>query len=79
VNNLRGILLMVAAMAGFAVEDALIKAASATVPVGQILLLLGIGGTIVFGTLALGRRGRLIPRLRCGPCCSATAPRCWPR
>lgn len=59
-TNLRGILLMVASMAGFAVEDALIKAASASVPVGQILMLLGIGGTIIFGTLARLRGQRLL-------------------
>jgi drug/metabolite transporter (DMT)-like permease len=62
-NNLRGILLMVAAMAGFAVEDALIKAASATVPVGQILLFLGIGGTLAFGTLARLQGARLFTRV----------------
>jgi drug/metabolite transporter (DMT)-like permease len=62
-TNLRGILLMVAAMAGFAVEDALIKAAAATVPVGQILLLLGIGGTAVFGTLARLQGARLVTRV----------------
>ena len=61
-NNLRGILLMVAAKAGFAVEDALIKAASATVPVGQILLFLGIGGTLAFGTLARLQGARLLTR-----------------
>lgn len=59
-NNLRGILLMVASMAGFAVEDAFIKAAAATVPVGQILILLGIGGTLVFGTLARMQGVRLL-------------------
>jgi drug/metabolite transporter (DMT)-like permease len=62
VNNLRGILLMVAAMAGFAVEDALIKSAAATVPVGQILILLGIGGTTIFGTLARLQGARLFTR-----------------
>ncbi len=59
-NNLRGILLMVAAMAGFSVEDAFIKAASATVPVGQILLLIGVGGTLVFGMLARVQGARLV-------------------
>jgi drug/metabolite transporter (DMT)-like permease len=51
-SNLRGVVLMVASMAGFAVEDALIKIASATVPVGQILMTLGIGGVVVFGLIA---------------------------
>jgi drug/metabolite transporter (DMT)-like permease len=59
-NNLRGILLMVAAMAGFSVEDALIKAAAASVPVGQILMLLGIGGGVIFGTLARLQGARLL-------------------
>lgn len=59
-NNLRGILLMVASMAGFAMEDAFIKAASATVPVGQILVFLGLGGTTIFGTLAMSRGLRLL-------------------
>jgi drug/metabolite transporter (DMT)-like permease len=59
-NNLRGILLMVAAMAGFSVEDSLIKAAAASVPVGQILMLLGIGGATIFGTLARLQGARLL-------------------
>lgn len=61
-NNLRGILLMVASMAGFAVEDAFIKSAAATVPVGQILILLGLGGTLIFGTLARVQGARLLTR-----------------
>lgn len=51
-NPLAGPLLMVASMAGFAAEDALIKALSARVPVGQIALLLGAGGITIFGGLA---------------------------
>jgi drug/metabolite transporter (DMT)-like permease len=62
VNNLRGILLMVASMAGFAVEDAFIKSAAATVPVGQILILLGLGGTLIFGTLARVQGAPLLTR-----------------
>jgi len=46
--NLRGILFMTAAMAGFAVEDALIKAASATVPAGQVILLIAVAGLAGF-------------------------------
>jgi drug/metabolite transporter (DMT)-like permease len=60
VNNLRGILLMVASMAGFAIEDAFVKAAAATVPVGQILVVLGLGGAAVFGTLARLQGTRLL-------------------
>lgn len=50
--DLRGALWMVAAMAGFAVEDALVKAASASLPVAQILMLFGGGGALVFAALA---------------------------
>ncbi|MEX0970236.1 MAG: DMT family transporter [Paracoccaceae bacterium] len=55
-ENLRGIILMVASMAGFAIEDMFIKLASDEVPVGQILMTLGIGGTIFF-MVALRIRG----------------------
>jgi drug/metabolite transporter (DMT)-like permease len=39
---------MVASMAGFAVEDALIKAATATVPAGQVILVIALFGLAVF-------------------------------
>lgn len=51
-ENLRGIVLMVASMAGFAIEDMFIKWASASIPTGQILLLLSVIGTPVFVMLA---------------------------
>jgi drug/metabolite transporter (DMT)-like permease len=67
-QNLRGILLMVLAMAGFAVEDAMIKAASVTVPVGQIMLLICIVGLTVFALWALlGGHGLLQPAAFSGP------------
>lgn len=50
--NLIGSLWMVAAMALFAIEDALIKAAAATLPVAQVLMLFGGGGALVFAALA---------------------------
>ena len=53
-ENLRGIVLMVASMAGFAVEDMFIKWASASIPTGQILMMLSVFGTPVF--MALARR-----------------------
>lgn len=43
-DSLRGAVLMVAAMALFAVEDGLIKGLSATFPAAQIIWMLGIGG-----------------------------------
>ncbi len=39
-NSLQGPMLMVLSMAGFAAEDAIIKALSARVPVGQVTLCL---------------------------------------
>lgn len=50
--DLRGILLMIAAMAGFAVEDSLVKIAARSLPPGEVLLLLGTGGALVFAALA---------------------------
>lgn len=51
-DNLRGILLMVAAMGGFAIEDMFIKWAAAALPTGQILLMLGVVGAAVFAGAA---------------------------
>ncbi|MFU8880884.1 MAG: DMT family transporter [Rhodobacterales bacterium] len=59
-ENLRGSLLMTAAMLGFAIEDMFIKMLTATVPLGMVLALLGAGGAMVFTTLALLRGDRLI-------------------
>ena len=50
-ENLRGALLMTAAMASFAVEDALIKALSREVPTGQLVLVLSLGGALCFAVL----------------------------
>lgn len=51
-SNLLGSIWMVAAMAAFAIEDAFLKAASTTVPIGQVLILFGLGGALVFAILA---------------------------
>lgn len=59
-GNLRGSLLMVAAMAGFSVEDMFLKAAALTVPVGEILMLFGTGGMICFAVLAKRRGERVL-------------------
>lgn len=53
--NLRGILLMLASMVLFAVEDAFIKLAAGHMPVGQVVLVLGVAGLAFFGLAA--RRG----------------------
>src|SRR6056297_1665102 len=56
-ENLRGSILMVLAMAGFALEDMFIKRLADTLPVGQIIIFLGFGGALIFGaiTMAQGR------------------------
>jgi drug/metabolite transporter (DMT)-like permease len=54
-ENLRGIVLMVASMAGFAIEDMFIKFAAAAVPTGQILLLISVFGTPFFAAVAFAR------------------------
>ncbi|SUZ80580.1 uncharacterized protein METZ01_LOCUS33434 [marine metagenome] len=52
-ENLRGILFMLLAMAGFALEDLFIKLLSSHLPVSQILFILGFSGTAVFLVIAL--------------------------
>ncbi len=54
-DNIRGSLLMVASMAGFALEDMLIKQMAVALPMGQVIAMIGLGGTISFSTLTLMR------------------------
>lgn len=61
-DNLRGILLMVASMAGFALEDMFIKRLSGQLPLGQILLMLSVFGTPVFALVARRNGVRLWSR-----------------
>lgn len=61
-ENLRASAFMVAAMAGFALEDALIKLLSVRLPTGQIVLMLGVGGVVVFLAVAWRLRLRIIDR-----------------
>ncbi|MDA5555441.1 DMT family transporter [Shimia sp. MMG029] len=58
-QNVHGILIIIAAMLGFTLEDMFIKALSASLPVGQILMSLGIGSGGVFAILAIARRDRI--------------------
>ena len=51
---------MIAAMAGFAVEDMFLKFAARQLPVGQILMIFGAGGMIGFAILAKAQGARLI-------------------
>ena len=47
-DNQRGSLYMVASMAGFAVEDMFIKSAARAMPLGQVLVLMGVLGVLWF-------------------------------
>lgn len=61
-DNLRGAILMVLAMLGFAIEDGFIKLMGDALPVGQIIFLLGIGGSTVFGIIVLAQGRALFER-----------------
>lgn len=61
-SNLIGCIWMVASMGAFAVEDTLIKAASQTLPVGQVLIFFGLGGALAFACLAMANRQPLFCR-----------------
>lgn len=58
--NLLGRLWMVAAMGAFALEDVLVKSASLSLPVGQILVLFGLGGVLLFACAASLHQHRLL-------------------
>ncbi len=66
-NNLNGILLITVAMAAFALEDTFIKTMAQTLPVGQVLIMLGAISALLFGGLA------------CGQGASLWAPAAWRR
>jgi drug/metabolite transporter (DMT)-like permease len=59
-GNLKGAALMTGAMAGFAVEDMLLKVAAAALPRGEVITLFGLGGLAVFATLALWKGQPLV-------------------
>jgi len=50
---------MIIAMAGFAIEDAIIKQLSNSMPISEILILIGIGGLIIFSLAARHRTIRI--------------------
>ena len=58
-ENFFGSCIMVISMAAFAVEDSVIKVVSGLLPVGQILFLLGVGGTVSFFLTALILRRKI--------------------
>lgn len=61
-DNFRGAVLMVLAMAGFAIEDMFIKLLADAVSVGQILTMLGIGGSLAFGAIVVAKGEPLFAR-----------------
>lgn len=60
-DNHRGSLFMIAAMAGFAVEDMFLKSAARHMPVGEVITLFGLGGMLAFAALALRQGDALFP------------------
>ena len=73
-DNLRGILLMVASMAGFAVEDMFIKWMAIDLPTGQILL--ALAATLLVGTPTLSLIGGLAAALTPSRTSARTATPC---
>ncbi|MBE9476075.1 MAG: DMT family transporter, partial [Proteobacteria bacterium] len=61
-NNRNGILLVIASMAGFTIEDMFIKQLSATISTGQILLTLGACGALIFALMARAKGRSLSAR-----------------
>jgi drug/metabolite transporter (DMT)-like permease len=59
-DNLRGILWMIAAMAGFALEDAFVKLASGTLALGPIVAVFGLGGFLFFAGFTRARGQPLV-------------------
>ncbi|MDP3863037.1 MAG: DMT family transporter [Phaeovulum sp.] len=59
-SNMRGSVLMVAAMGGFALEDMFIKRTAKVLPVGEILMIFGLAGMLAFIVMALWRRERVL-------------------
>lgn len=53
---------MVAAMAGFAIEDGFLKAAAREMPLGQVLILVGLAGIAAFGLQARAAGQPAFPR-----------------
>jgi drug/metabolite transporter (DMT)-like permease len=60
-DNQRGALYMTASMAGFAVEDVFVKAAAHSLPLGQVLLTIGVLGMLAFAAMAARRGEALLP------------------
>jgi len=67
-RNLVGSLWMIAAMAAFALEDAFVKVATETLPIGEVLFVFGLGGMLIYaGTLRVQREPLFIPSVLSRP------------
>ena len=66
-ENLLGIGFIVIAMAGFAVEDAIIKFLTSRLSPGQIMVMIGLGGTLGFYILARYNGQKLTPEIAYNP------------
>ena len=53
---------MITSMAFFAVEDSLIKFVTSTIPIGQILIMFGLGGAIIFLLVAHFKNEKIMLR-----------------
>lgn len=60
-QNIRGIFLIIFAMAAFALEDVFIKSMTQGMPTSQTLFLLGVGGAVAFAIITYAQRGTLAP------------------
>ena len=60
-DNQRGALYMTASMAGFAVEDVFVKAAAQSLPLGQVLLTIGLAGMLVFAAMVARQGEPVLP------------------
>jgi drug/metabolite transporter (DMT)-like permease len=61
-DNLRGSILMVLAMLGFALEDMFMKQMADALPTGQILAMLGLGGGLIFAIVCWVQGQSLLAR-----------------
>ncbi|MFT7375062.1 MAG: drug/metabolite transporter (DMT)-like permease [Oceanospirillaceae bacterium] len=60
IDNRKGILLMLFAMAGFTIEDAFFKLLANTISIGQILIVVGLCSAVFFALLAVTRGRNLL-------------------
>ncbi|OUS04970.1 hypothetical protein A9Q96_12755 [Rhodobacterales bacterium 52_120_T64] len=61
-ENIRGMALMTLSMLAFAITDSWIKIASETLPTGEILMFMGMGGVAVFSVIAMRRGDKLLTK-----------------